>query len=214
MEADVFAEYDTYREQPERMDVKYAHVDNVSVFRLLDDIMAQPRNNFVRSFTGFDDIAGWLKQQWAGLFANLLSSRSDERTLSVLSSQLSKLRQVTGALKEYSEAIMRQVTPEQAPKVIAEQQQKLDEARWSRFTDDRGITDLSTITGKSPEELLELLQRSTSASQFFYSVGAYLDGGVYCFPRADRRMEGWTVESASKWFRWIRAHLGLESSGD
>jgi len=134
VEKGVLAEYQTFKENRDNLSIKYAHVNSVNIFRLLDDIIAQRRNNFVRAFESFDDISNWLRDQWAGLFSDFLSQRKTETSLNDLGSQLSGLRQVVSVLKEYSESIMRKVQPEDFMKVISEQDMKLRNGVIQRFS--------------------------------------------------------------------------------
>lgn len=112
LEKGVAAEYQTYKENKDSTSIRYAHVDNVSIFRLIDGIFSEHRNNLVREFETFDDISSWLKEQWAGLFSDYLSKRKSESVLSDLTTQVRTLNQVVDALRSYSEAIVRKVEPD------------------------------------------------------------------------------------------------------
>ncbi|MEH8165502.1 DUF4062 domain-containing protein [Aeromonas allosaccharophila] len=70
IEKNVHSEYHTYKKNRKNQSIEYAHVDNVNIFKLIDDIYAQKRNNIIRDFEKFDDLSSWLKDQWAGLFGN------------------------------------------------------------------------------------------------------------------------------------------------
>lgn len=91
IEKNVHSEYHTYKKNRKNKDIHYAHVDNVNVFKLIDDIYAQKRNNLIRDFEKFDDLSGWLRDQWAGLFADLLSDKKHDKDLEDLSVQVSGL---------------------------------------------------------------------------------------------------------------------------
>jgi len=127
LEKAVSAEYQTYKENKDSTTIRYAHVDNVSVFRLLDTIFAEQRNNLVREFETFAGISHWLKEQWAGLFADYLGKRKSDTVLADLSTQVETLNQVADALKSYSEVILRKVEPDvtKSAKVIKAVEDKL-----------------------------------------------------------------------------------------
>jgi hypothetical protein len=58
VEKNVYSEYHTYKmniKNPSK--VNYAYVDNVNVFKLLDEISSQTRNNSVKEFEEFGDIS-------------------------------------------------------------------------------------------------------------------------------------------------------------
>ncbi|WP_264516381.1 DUF4062 domain-containing protein [Luteolibacter rhizosphaerae] len=127
VEKGVAAEYLTYKENRDNKTIRYAHVDSVNIFRLLDFIYARERNNLTKDFENLEDITSWLKAQWAGLFGDFLSKRSKEKTLQTLQAQLSSLKNVAETLKDYSENIIREVSPTEAEKIITQSKAKLDQ---------------------------------------------------------------------------------------
>src|SRR5712671_3356412 len=84
VEKSVYAEYQTYRQNRSNQSVSYVHVDSVNIFNFIDEILSQPFNNPVQTFEKFSDIDGWLREQWAGLFRDLLNRRSEQGQLSTL----------------------------------------------------------------------------------------------------------------------------------
>jgi hypothetical protein len=135
VEKGVLAEYQTYKRNKKSNAIQYAHVENVNVFKLLDDIIAQPNNNFVKGFEVFDEISIWLRGQWAGLFADYLTKRQAEPTLRSLTSQISELNNVATTLKEYSESVIRAlVPPGKSEKIISTQHRRLKQSTIKRFT--------------------------------------------------------------------------------
>ena len=72
----VYNEYQTYKKNKDNYCIKYAHVDSINIFKLIDDIISQKPSNFVKGFDNSNDIANWLKKQWSGLFANYLSEQT------------------------------------------------------------------------------------------------------------------------------------------
>lgn len=107
IEKGVAAEFQTYKENRENTSINYAHVDSVNIFKLIESIHDQKRNNLVREFEKFDDISSWLKEQWSGLFFIFLSARTSESNLESLSRQIGSLEATANALKDYSESIIR-----------------------------------------------------------------------------------------------------------
>lgn len=133
VEKNVLAEYQTYKNNRENDSIIYHHVDSVNIYKLLDDILAQRRNNFIKDFEKFDDISSWLRDQWAGLFADFLTQKSTETNLKDLSSQIASLGQVSNVLKTYTESIMRKVQPEASEKIILKQEEQLRDFKIKRF---------------------------------------------------------------------------------
>ncbi|MCE9550414.1 MAG: DUF4062 domain-containing protein [Betaproteobacteria bacterium] len=111
VEKGVSIEYQTYKEN-RGIPIKYAHVDNVGVFQLLDSIFSESRNNLVKEFDTFSQISSWLRDQWAGLMADYLSRKTTDSALHGLTTQVQTLNQIVEALKSYSEAIVKKVEPD------------------------------------------------------------------------------------------------------
>jgi|GEM_PF-716619 len=133
VEKNVLAEFRTFKLNKKSKLVKYAHVDSVNVFLLLEDIISQRTNNFVRDFERFDDIAEWLRDQWAGLFAEQLSRRQAEAQLKGLSTQVAELAQVTNVLKKYNESIIRKLQPKESSRIISRERQAIVAGRGRRL---------------------------------------------------------------------------------
>jgi hypothetical protein len=72
IERAVQVEFSTYLLNKENADVRYQSVDDVRVFKFLEKIEQLPRNNAIASFETAPDITDYLREQWAGLFQNLL----------------------------------------------------------------------------------------------------------------------------------------------
>lgn len=135
----VYNEYETYKRNKGNSSIKYAHVDSINIFKLLDEIISHKLGNYVKDFDNFEDIAQWLKDQWAGLFADYLSKRRDEMEIKTISSQISELEGVTKTLKEYIEAIMRQVKPENYENIIETEEKKLERRKAEKFYNNDAI---------------------------------------------------------------------------
>lgn len=125
VEKNVHSEYHTYKKNRSNTTIKYAHVDNVGIFRLIDEIYAQKRNNLIRDFENFDDISCWLRDQWAGLFADFLSGKKRDNDLEDLSVQVSGLKDLSSVLKSYTESIMAKLQPDNFEQMIKDSNNEL-----------------------------------------------------------------------------------------
>lgn len=134
VEKGVKAEYETFKSNRANETIKYAHVDSVNIFLLLDDILAQKRNNYVKEFDKYEDIVDWLKDQWAGIFADLLTKKKDSKILHDMSAQISELNQVSRSMKEYTESIMRKVKPDNFEEIISKQESRLRASKVKAFS--------------------------------------------------------------------------------
>lgn len=133
IEKNVLAEFHTYKKNRSNKSIEYAHVDNVNIFKLIDELYSQKRNNLIKEFEKFDDISTWLREQWAGLFADFLSKGNTDKDLNDLASQISDLKDVNSVLKEYSESIMSKLQPENFENIIQSSNKKLREKHIARF---------------------------------------------------------------------------------
>lgn len=129
IEKGVYAEYQTYVRNKDVKNIKYVHVESVNVFVLIEDILAKPRNNPIHAFEKFEEIEHWLREQWAGLFRELLRRQSQQQQLTGLSAQVSELKETNETLKKYLEAVMRGVDKKATSKLIESEEKRLDEVR-------------------------------------------------------------------------------------
>lgn len=165
VEKGVLAEFQTYKRNRDSK-IDWAHVDSVNVFRLLDDIYAQHRNNFTREFEHVEDITAWLRDQWAGMFAEQLAKRSAQESLKSLTAQLADLKSVVGALKEYSETLITQSDPTESEDIIRDVNSKLliDRLRRS-FLENRLARFLDSDCQVPAELFMKQLQDSKSNTE-------------------------------------------------
>jgi len=75
VEKAVQVEYSTYLLNKGNAEVRYQSVDDIRIFEFLEEIEKLPRNNATASFETAWDITDYLKEQWAGLFQNLLTQQ-------------------------------------------------------------------------------------------------------------------------------------------
>lgn len=83
VEKNVYSEYRTYYKKnlDNPAKINYVYVDSINVFKLLDEINSQTRNNPIKEFNKFEDISKWLKEQWAGLFAEHLQEQHEQKMM-------------------------------------------------------------------------------------------------------------------------------------
>jgi hypothetical protein len=125
IESGVFSEYRTYLQNRDNTEIRYAHVDSANVFRLIESILSKSRNNPVQPFDNFGDVKAWLREQWAGLFRDLLHRKSNQQQLAELSSEVNRLSAVNETLKKYMETMITKISPDEGKRVIKEEQRRL-----------------------------------------------------------------------------------------
>lgn len=129
IENGVHSEYQTFLRNKDNKAINYAHVDSVNIFHLIEEILARPRNNPIRTFERFSDIESWLREQWAGLFRELLNRQSQQQQFAALTTQVAGLKENNETLKKYLEAVMNTVRPADSSELIASEEKRLEEAR-------------------------------------------------------------------------------------
>lgn len=137
VEKGVLSEYDTYKHNKDNNSIRYAHVNSINVFRLIDEIYAQGVGNYIKGFEKFDDISNWLRDQWAGLFAEFLKNNKERVEIRTLSDKIDELNTVSNALKEYTEALLKQTLPEEtSKKIIKQEETKITFEKLRRFSNE------------------------------------------------------------------------------
>ena len=85
----VYSEFATYQKNRNVPRVKYSFVDNVTVYKFLEDVEALPKNNPITPFENAQDIMDFLKEQWAGLFQRSLQEQSRLKEVGLVESMAS-----------------------------------------------------------------------------------------------------------------------------
>lgn len=133
IEKHVHDEYYTYLRNKNNPDVKYAHVDNINIFRFIEEIHKQFSNNIIYEFEKFEDVKNWLKNQWAGLFYEYLTSKKQISEIGSLSERISDLGDVSNTLKNYLEKMLEVSNIKEAEKIISKEKERLQKRRDSKI---------------------------------------------------------------------------------
>jgi hypothetical protein len=86
VEAAVLGEYQTYLRNKDAIGAafNYAHVDDVRVYRFLEEVHGLPNNNPITPFSSVQDIISFLREQWAGMFQRFLQNEERQKEVQVL----------------------------------------------------------------------------------------------------------------------------------
>jgi len=183
----VYAEYRTYC-QNKNLKIEYAHVDDVNVFCLIEEILAKPRNNPMQTFDRASEIEAWLREQWAGLFRELLRHKSQERQLSTLADQVDQLSENNKSLKNYLEAIMKNALPDEADELIESEQARLIELRNRKVLENLLFRNLNKLGWNlTIEQFLKALRESDTIDDFIVQLPYR---GKKSDKRARQKLEG------------------------
>ncbi len=161
----VHTEYRTYRANRDNEDVIYAHVDSVNIFALLDGIMGRSRNNAVYGFERFTDIEAWLRDQWAGLFRDLLKRSSQQAQLKALNEQVAEMQDINQTLQAYMEAVVTAVAADSG-KVIRDEEARREVQKLIRRAEDRSVIRfLAQITDAEREDIVIAVRDAKSLNE-------------------------------------------------
>jgi|SRR5215213_5788892 len=167
IESSVYSEYQTFIRNKGNETIAYAHVDSVNIFHLIEDILARPRNNPVHTFDRFADIESWLREQWSGLFRELLNRMSSQQQIATLSAQVEVLQEVNTTLKRYLEAVMTKISPEESATLINAEQKRLDEIqRMEKFRKNNWIRYLRDMYDIGEDAAAKIFQQAKSFEDF------------------------------------------------
>ncbi len=180
VERTVFSEYDTFKNNRDNDGIRYAHVDSVNVFHFLDFILARPRNNPIYQFDRHTDIQSWLREQWAGLFRDLLSRRSESRQLTSLKEQVAQLSDLSTTLKRYLENVVSKVGGgDKGAETLIENEQKrlITEQQKREALKIQVLQELVVIYGISEDEVIKTYSEATSIDDLAKRVVNLWDDG-------------------------------------
>lgn len=177
----VLTEFETFKKNRNRTDVEYAHVESVNVFRLVEDILGRSRNNPIHQFERHAEIEEWLREQWAGLFQEFISRRSEQKQLASLSERVGELGSLNSSLRRYLEAIISRVSSseEEAEELIQSEQERLDaERRLREFFNMGVVSELVDLYDVDKETVKEIYTYADSIEDLANRVAVATAGQV------------------------------------
>lgn len=141
IEKAVYAEYQTFKKNKLNESIKYAHVDSINIFKFIDEILSKSKNNATHQFEKYTEIKDWLKEQWAGLFRELLHQRTENEQFNSLNEKVEELSSISISMKKYLENIMKGNT-ENADLIIENEHRRQEEERKHRELNKVGLFNL------------------------------------------------------------------------
>lgn len=167
VEKAVYAHYETYLQNKTNTTIKYPHVDSVNIFVFLEQILNQTRNNALQQFDRYTEIETWLREQWAGLFRDMLVRSSSQRQIASLASQVGELSEINKTLKKYLEEVVHKLAPEDAASLIETESKRLEAAREMASIVENPLGKHLTENLDIPaDEILKLLRSSKNVIDF------------------------------------------------
>jgi len=84
VERPVHAEYKTYLANKDVVGFRASSVNDIRVFKFLEEIYSLPAGNPVEAFEISEDIIHYLREQWAGLFQRLLQESARQKEINII----------------------------------------------------------------------------------------------------------------------------------
>lgn len=209
VEKSVKAEFETFRRNRNNTKIEYAHVDSVNIFQLLDEILQQPRNNPVYHFENHNEIQEWLKEQWAGLFRDLIHTRKEIKQISSLTDQVKALSNINTTLKRYLEEIISNVKGVDGKQIISQESKRIEEfTRLQEFKKHGLVNDLIEYYSFTEKQALEIFSNANDIEELLQKVADYSDNQL----KYDEMIESWKIDKVEKLRKvnQIRELLGLK----
>ncbi|KAA3631810.1 MAG: DUF4062 domain-containing protein [Calditrichaeota bacterium] len=167
IETNVYAEFRTYLKNKAKKDINYAHVDSVNIFNFIEEIVAKKRNNPIKSFDKFSEIEYWLKEQWAGLFKDLLQRLSNQSQLTSLSSKVEELGEINNTLKTYLESLMTTLNPDTSNELIERESRRLEQKYILQLLQKNALSEFILRNFDMTEDhLIKIIKQITSFDEF------------------------------------------------
>ena len=177
MEKGVHGEYQTFMRNKDVVGINYAHVESVNVFFLIEEIFAKQRNNPVYTFERFEEIESWLREQWAGLFRELLRRQSQQQQLASLSQQIVQLKETSETLKKYMESVMRGDDKAETTKLIESEEKRLELRKLETIKENQWVAYTSSISRMDRSAVATAIRDAKSFEDFATIVSNGSDRG-------------------------------------
>lgn len=173
IEKSVHSEYETYLRNKGNNQIVYAHVDSVNVFELIEDIISQQKNNPIQQFERHSDIENWLREQWSGLFKELLQRMQGQEQIASLQAQVAQLSEINTTLKRYLETIIESVAPNEFKSLIEKEDKRLDEALVERKIVNNDLAKFFiSFHSVSVDRLIEAIRKAKSVNNFLAIISS------------------------------------------
>lgn len=166
IEANTYSEYRTYLKNKDNKTINYAHVDSVNIFHFIEEILSKPRNNPLQSFEKFDDIEIWLKDQWSGLFRELLNRKTQQNQIRTLTTEVNELQEINRTLKTYLETLLKNYDPESKDIIEKEDKRLSDLIIRKELESNNWIQQCVNYYKYTLAKSVELIKKSNSLNDY------------------------------------------------
>jgi hypothetical protein len=117
-----------------------------------------------------------LREQWAGLFQELLKRMQGQEQIATLQAQVAQLAEINTTLKRYLETVVESVAPKESKALIENEERRLDDARMDRLLSENSLAKhLLTYDNFDIKRLRICVSEAKSVSGFLECIGATPD---------------------------------------
>jgi uncharacterized protein YdeI (YjbR/CyaY-like superfamily) len=120
----------------------------------------------VFQFTNLLDARDWLRDQWAGLFRDLLVRRGKQEQLSALSEQIQQLEELNTTMEVYLQELVSKLSPHGESIISDEKSRRLDAQTRIALRSNRLLSYLSDALQIPVEELQDLVSKTQTVEEF------------------------------------------------
>jgi hypothetical protein len=169
----VDAEYQTYLKNEASTAINYAHVDSVNVFVLIKEVRQKAQNNPIKLFSRYAELESWLREQWAGLFRELIHRMSTTQQIQNIDKKVEELSETSETLKRYLEEVVANVSKQKADatEIIAQENKRLREAKQeAEFLGNGYLRHLNRSHGLSAQKIRAALQSCPTYAEFVRAI--------------------------------------------
>lgn len=173
IEKNVYTEYDLFRSNKDNKSINYVQVDSENIFYMIDKIVNQPYNNPIYPFEKPHDIEIWLKEQWAGLFRDLLLRRRERNNLLSLSTQIENLEKIKNSLETIIQPILNEI-PKYIPETTSKEGQLINSASKTLLIKENiFVQELVKYYDVAYEEIINIFEKATCLEEIARFVNKY-----------------------------------------
>jgi hypothetical protein len=158
---------------------------------LIEDIRLRKLNNPITLFSKYSEVEDWLKDQWAGLFRELIHRLTTTQQIQGIDTKVEELAETTETLKRYLEEVVARVSLQKADasEIIKQENERLKEAkRDAEFLSIGYIKHLNRHHDLSVAELRKSVQQSENYKSFVKAVFPVEAEGCFASARAFREV--------------------------
>lgn len=165
IEKNVLSEYQTYLINKDNHTTRYRFVDDIKIYKFIEEIYSLPKNNIVHPFETAIDITTFLKEQWSGLFRDLLQQQINKIEYESISQKVNELNEVSSTLQKYLENVLKSVSKEQSvtDNLIDTEKRRLETFHLNQKLKDIGYLDHLERSHKlKMEQIVDSLKKCRS----------------------------------------------------